>query len=284
MSDPNPVPFAGYVIQPWIDPLESDVHQYRRAHPSFSQPAALDAVLGRELDSWAAAGVVAVAWHGNSVSLTPGRFGEYATLAKARGLASLAAFGMNSDDATGKARRIAAVAKHPLCLGVVLDPEGDFEDETHAAEAQHAGEFAREFRKLAGDRVWTTWQPWPVPTQHWSTYPWEEFAACVDAHSEQRYVNDWRRQWGTKRYAKCEAWFTESWAKMEDRLRRAGISPRPHVQTIEGYGWADIPADLEACIASHPSQFVWCEWRPDRDVLAAIANATQKRCATPQAA
>lgn len=218
-------------------------------------------VLDAAFVQFLARGVRAVAVHGFSTTLTPSVFRRYAALCKTRGLACLAAFGMDSSDPTGKADRIGAVLVLPECDGVVLDAEDAWEDEDD--DLAKAAAFRDRFlpwRARAPGKVVVD-QPWPVPTVH-RTWPYEQFAACVDLRCPQDYYNDWKSVYGRDRYAKLNPRFAASWAEMDARLDRFGLR-RPLGKTIQAYAWGDILPDLCDCLLRNPTVIAWAEPLPD---------------------
>jgi hypothetical protein len=48
-------------------------------------------------------------------------------------------------------------------------------------------------------------QPWPVPTKHWSRFPYEPYAGICHAHAEQDYIEDWITVYHHERVEKCLA-------------------------------------------------------------------------------
>lgn len=223
----------------------------------------------RACGRFAAAGCRFVVWHGFSTELTPDHFGALATLASKEGLASWAAYGMDSDDMKGKGERIGAVARMPECRGVFTDLEGRGEDEPAPIEAAHYRDFRLALRKAAPDAVVIA-QTWEIPQSH-KGMPWDEMSACSDAFAPMEYLNNWKRTYGTARAAKMEP----RWAGGRDWLR-ARIK-RPDVaifRTTHAVGWEDIPGDRDAMLRAHAGRLVvWSEPSPSAEFLAAIKRA-----------
>jgi len=245
------------------------VQCYRAKLPGASHQARLDGA-ARQLDALAALPSLAgVFWHGFTLELTPSVFADWAKLCTDRGLLACAAFGLDATDPAGKGRRMAAVANHPACAAVAVDAEGAWDVGQQAGALAMGAAF-----RAAAPRALVLDQSWPVPTVH-SHFPYEQFDGFVDAHgayvefvdlhAEQRYCNDWTRPWGVKRYAKCEALFDASEAKLDSIL--PARARRPHVRTIQGSGWGDIPMDLHDCLSSHATLLAWCEPWPDEAFL-----------------
>jgi len=241
---------------------------YRGAIRGATPDAKLDA-LARALDSFKRAGCTGVALHGFTHELTPDVYLERAAMAHARGLGCAAAFGLDSDDPLGKGARIGAVAKLPECAFTLLDLEGKGEDEAPAAEADHARRMLTALRAAAPDAVLID-QPWLDPTVH-SAFPLGVFAEYCDARAAQLYCNDLKSVYGAARYARTVARSTAAYARCVASGRTKAL---PMIPTWEAYGWDDIAADLDACIAAHPDAIWWSEPFPKPQVLAAIARAT----------
>lgn len=214
-------------------------------------------------------GFAGVAIQGSSKRLTavsgPGKKVYYEGKAKIvsdRGMKPLAAFGMDSDDMTGKAKRIGSIYVRPDCNGVLLDGEGKLEDESADLEFAHMKEFYDAFvpfRRARMDCLLVD-QPWPDVRYHWSKFPYEWFAALVDAHCPQYYDNDFVGEYGSKRHEKCVVRFNGAWNTLFKRLAPQGLK-RAKWQTIQGYGFSDIPNGLRDYLAgskAHPL-FVWYE-------------------------
>jgi hypothetical protein len=251
-----------------INPLKAGVHVqiYRDALHGADRAAKL-ARLDAALADFAAAGVAGVAFHGFVGDLTPAKFGELAALAARHGLQASAAFGLgdgNSHRPEQAGVWMASVAKRPDCAALILDAEGAWENEPGDRPAATA--MGASFRASAPDAYVIT-QPWPVPTLH-SKFPEREFAAWVDADARQAYVNDWTRQYGKARYARCMAWFAASQAQL---ARQLGDLARPQLITLQGYGWADILPDLVDGLLTHPIVVMWSEPFPDAATMRALA-------------
>lgn len=216
--------------------------------------------LANKLDLFKSLGVVGILMHGFTTEMDVDKFKELAKLCLDRGLLCLAAYGLNSSDPLGKAQRMAEVANLPECAALVLDMEGSWEDEQ--SDKQTAITLGVELKKLAPN-VLIVDQPWPVPTVHWSLFPWEETAAYVDIRAAQWYCNDWKSQYGKERYNKCFTWFTNSWKQLDERLAKKNLV-KPEIKTLQGYAWDDIFSDLVNCLTSNSTLFVWCEpWPSD---------------------
>jgi hypothetical protein len=245
---------AGWHVQVYRDAIRGPDHAVRLR--------ALEAGLG----ACARAGAVGAVAHGFVGDLSPERFGEFADVAHGHGLQASAAFGLgggNERAPEAAAQWMARVALHPDCAALLTDAEGAFE----VAGARDAVvRMGRTFRAAAPDAYVIT-QPWPVPTLH-SKFPEREFAAWVDADARQAYVNDWTRQYGKARYARCMAWFAASQAQL---ARQLGDLARPQLITLQGYGWADILPDLVDGLLTHPIVVMWSEPFPDEDFLRAAA-------------
>lgn len=219
---------------------------------------------------WKRAGASGLMPHGSTLSL-PRDMPLYVTLARAHGLDAYAAFGLDSDDAAGKGRRIAVAANVPGVKGVVFDCEGAWEDESAAAEAAHAEAMGKAFRKDA-ERALAIHQPWPVPSVHWSRYPWIQFAEYFDIAAPQDYYNDWTSIYGRDRFKILEPRFQREWAKLEaEKLIPAGQGGDQRIKTVQGYGWDDIPYECVDCFVRSESLIVWCEPYPEKTVLGAMA-------------
>lgn len=213
--------------------------------------------LAKLLDKLAGLGAQGVAFHASSVALEP-KFEAYAALGKARGLRTLAAFGMDSDDIPGKTQRIGAVAANPACDGVILDAEGHWEDE--ASDRAKAQELCAGLHDKAPGSLWID-QPWWKPSVHWSRFPWEEFGRLVQVRAPQAYVNDYIQDYGAARYRIVWAKYEQEWAALEqNRLAPAGIHDR-RIPTIQGYAW--VLSDLVDCLLRNPCVILWCEPGPD---------------------
>lgn len=223
----------------------------------------------RRLDEAVSLGITGIAWHGFVGELDTETFSALGTMCHDRGLSALAAFGLGQDsnhhpDYAGQWMGI--VADAPWCDGIVLDAEGRWEDESPRIEAEHSRDLRLALRSKAPHALVID-QPWPVPTLHWSAFPWEEFARCVDIRAPQYYVNDWKKQHGLRRYARCWSWFNDSWRRLETERLKPQNLVRPRFPTIQGYGWGDIPKDLDDCLLRNPTMLVWAEPWPDASFI-----------------
>lgn len=218
-------------------------------------------VLARKLDEFKSLGCPGVAMHGFTHEL-PDRFESLAQMCNIRGLECMAAFGMNSQEPRKKGERIARVARMPTCYAVVLDAEGAWEDED--ADKQHAEELSIALHSGAPGAVYID-QPWFAPLVHWSRFPWEEFARCVNYRAPQVYCNNFTRQYGRDRYKIIWQRYEREWKKLESRL---GELTRPRFPTIQGYAW--ILSDLVDCLCKNPAVLMWCEPFPDNVATTAL--------------
>lgn len=227
-------------------------------------PAEKTAKLVAAMDKWKALGVTGVAWHGFVGDLSVAEFAKVTKLCKDRGMKSLAAFGLGSTRPVDYGNWIGDLANAPDCDGVVFDMEGAWEDEqADKAKAKLMGDT---FRAKAPNALAID-QPWPVPTLHWSMFPWEESAEFIDIRAPQYYCNNWRNQWGKEAYEKCWKWFDESWVKLNARLAPKNLV-RPVIPTIQGYYW-DL-TDLVNCLTSFDTMIVWSEPFPDATFLVGL--------------
>lgn len=244
------------------------VQCYRAKLPGATHQARLDGA-ARVLDGLVLVKCAGVFWHGFTHELVPGVFADYAKLCTDRGMLACASFGLDASVPSVKGARMAAVANMPQCAAIGLDAEGAYDE--HGQDAALA--IGHAFRAAAPGALVLD-QSWPVPTVH-AHFPYEQFAGFADAHgryvelvdlhAEQRYCNDWIRQWGTERYARCEALFNASEAKLDAIL--PAQARRPHIRTIQGAGWGDIPGDLLTCLRSHATMLVWSEPWPDESFM-----------------
>lgn len=249
------------IEQPRALPRGVWIQVYLGAIRGASHAARLDAVR-HGLDDCKAAGAIGIVWHTFTTATNPDQLAEYAALAAARGLLSCVSWGLDATDGAGKGRRMAACAQVPGVLATGVDAEGAFDSGKQAVALAMGEAFVHD----AGEQALVIDQSWPVPTVH-SSFPYEQFAGFVDAHgrytefvdlhAEQRYCNDWKRQWGAARFAKCEALFDASEATLERILPPE--ARRPHIRTIQANGWDDIGADLDACLAAHDTVWVWAD-------------------------
>jgi hypothetical protein len=258
-TDVPPVPWTGIVIQ-----------SNRAKIPGATKDARLD-WCKRHADEAVALGIAGIAWHGFSTELLPDRFAQLAHVCTERGMVALAAFGMDSDDPEGKAKRIAAVSQVPACAGVVLDWEGKWEDEPN--DPAKAEAFARVYADKVRAGVFTADQPWWKPTVHWRS-PYEEFGRVCHARFRQNYCNDYE---GKDRYERINRGSDDAWTKLNARLGPKGLL-RPVLETRQAYGWADIPASLEQCLLDDDPVILWAEAWPDAQVIAALRAHHARRC------
>jgi hypothetical protein len=226
---------------------------YRGKIPGNTQKEKVDN-LCKQLDLFKALGMPGVLMHGFTTELTVDKFKELEKYCTDRGLLCIPAFGLNSDTPAEKGKRMGAVAAASKANMLVLDMEGAWEDE--AADKANAKIMGNEIRKLAPNALIID-QPWPIPDVHWSMFPWEETADYVDIRAPQVYVNNFRSQWGKDAYEKFWAWHEKSWAKLEDRLVKAG-KPKPvKIPSIQGYFW--MINDLIKCLTANDTVIMWCE-------------------------
>jgi hypothetical protein len=238
------------------------------------------AACARACDQFKKHGGSWVAWHGFSTEFNPDKFGPLAEIARGAELEPWAAYGIDSSDMRGKARRIGAVLRMPECAGGILDGEEKLEDESAAAEEKHARELRVEFRggthddgtKVKGtapDAVIIV-QSWELPAGH-PRMPYRELATLADGWSPMQYLNNWSSKYGKKRAEVMEP----KWRAGEQWLR-AKIAPLapPFFRSTHAVGWSDIPDELDASIARHAKRLlIWSEPFPGADVLAAIKRA-----------
>jgi hypothetical protein len=199
--------------------------------------------------------------------------------ARARGLLALAAYGMDSDDAAGKGKRIGAVARLAECDAVVLDAEGRWEDESRAAEGAHADALRKALRDAAPD-AYVIDQPWPVPTLHWSRFPYEEFARCVNAHAPQFYFNDWKGPEPLPPPVRALRGLVGE-ARGAPRRRAARAPALPH---DAGVRLGRHPRDLEHCARDERDADAVGRAVPHADVMRALLNRHAARCVAPNPA
>lgn len=226
-----------------------------------SMSAAQVAGLGDKLDELKKLGVTGIAWHGFTTEMNPVVFARLTKLCTDRGMLSIAAFGMGSQDPVGMGTRMGKVGLVPGCLAVMFDMEGAWD----SGKQVQAVQLGQAFRAVAPN-VLTIDQPWPVPTVHWQ-FPWEETAAFIQIRAPQYYVNDWTAQHGDARYAKCWAWFDSAWAKLNSRLAPKNLV-RPQIVTIQGYRW--VFHDLVNCLMTNDTVIVWAEPFPDAVFMLAL--------------
>lgn len=229
---------------------------YRDKIPGNDRSAKLLS-LESQLDRYKTLGITGILWHGFTKELTPSVFKPLAKLCSDRGLLALAAFGLDSENPEGKGKRIALVANMPECFATVFDMEGDWENEK--TDKENALAMGNVFRANAPLALAID-QPWPVPTLHWSLFPWEESAMFVDLRAPQFYVNNYQKLYGGSRYEKCWAWYISAWKKLNERLSKSNLV-KPMFPTIQGYGW--ILSDLIHCLTNNPTLFIWSEPYPD---------------------
>lgn len=246
------------------------IQVYRDPIPGADSPAKR-AWMEPHLTAWALLGVRGVAWHGFASELTPERLAPLTALCRPRGLASLAAFGMDASNPATKAQRIGTVLTSPDCDGVVLDAEGAWDKDAKPAAAIFRDTFLPYRTKAPGKPVLD--QPWPMPLLH-SGFPYDEFGACVDARAVQMYCNDWR---GADRYSRVSTESARQWATLDKRL----TIHRPVWWTVQGRGWLDIAGDLVHVFdrAEREPVLVWCEPVPSDTFLHALRDYRAKRCA-----
>ena len=231
---------------------------HAKTHKDFIDQIEAKLVLFKSL------GVAGVLMHGFTSEMDTVKFKELADLTHKHGLLCLAAYGLDSSDPAGKGQRMGRVAAMPECDALVLDMEGAWENE--ASDKVSAVLMGKEIKKLAPNALIID-QPWPVPTYHWSSFPWEETAAYVDIRAPQYYAMDWLSTYGKDAYEKCFPWFDASWAKLDQRLAAKGLV-KPEIKTIQGYKW--FLDDLCDCIMKYDTIFVWCEPWPDDTTIKAI--------------
>ena len=243
----------GVLPQVYLDALHGATHDARMG------------VLATGLDAIRDAGCPGVLFHGFPASL-PARFPEYAALAAARGLLAFAAFGLPGGLPPADAgHAMGTVAARADCAGVFLDAEGAYD----TGRKGDAAAMVAALRAVAPGALVAD-QPWFAPLHH-SGFPYEEFAAGVDVRCPQVYLNDFH---GPDRYRRVFDWYAREWAQLEaSRLTPRGLA-RPRVPTIQAEGWADIPGDLDACLAANVTVVAWCDkGLPPPTFLAAVRRA-----------
>jgi hypothetical protein len=221
--------------------------------------------LGRALDLYAQLQLPGVALHGGPRSLTK-HWRDYAARVTGRGLACLAAFGLDGHDdddgtvltAAEKGEAMAAIANRPDCAGVVQDEESGYDTGVPSAW-NDARTMLAAFRRDAPQAL-AIQQGWPEPLEH-PHYPVEDLLRPADAAAPMVYPNvAWYvTHWGRARYARVVKRYEDQWSELErTRLAPAGIV-RPRFPTTQGDGWGDILPDLCACLLANPRMLVWCE-------------------------
>jgi hypothetical protein len=220
---------------------------------------------------WKSAGGVGMCVHSNSVDLAK-RYGTYAKIIVDAGLVPVAVAGLDTSDPLGKAHRLGAILARDDCHALGHDLEGKAEDEAAQHEWSHAMDYARELLRIAGPFVQSKLlfdQPWPVPTKHWSRFPYEPYAGICRAHAEQDYEEDWAPVYHHERHNRCLPLFNGSWSTLDGRLSSQRLK-RVRWHTIEGYGYADGMLDgLRYYLAKSLVMpiFVWTEWRAIQIVM-----------------
>ncbi len=259
MTSFRAVPWTGHAIQVFRQKVPGDTAAKRRDWCRL------------RLDEAVAVGVNAIVWHGFSEEFTCEKFEPLATIARERGLVSLAAYGMDDTDPEGKAHRIAKVSHHPDCVGIVFDWEGRWEDES--TDAAKALAFEKVYAAEGADR-WRCDQPWWKPTVH-TRSPWRQFARIVDARFRQNYCNDYD---GKDRFARINTGSEAAWAWLNAKVLKPE-ELRPVLNTRQAYGWRDIPTSLELCVVTESPVIWWSEPWPDPQVIRALKAAHDLRCA-----
>jgi hypothetical protein len=229
---------------------------------------------------WKTAGGVGMCVHSNSVDLAK-RYATYAKIIVDAGLVPVCVAGLDSDDPLGKAQRLGAILERDDCHALGHDLEGKGEDEAGPHEWQHAMDYVRELLRLHAGVVRSKLcfdQPWPVPTKHWSRFPYEPYAGICRAHAEQDYIEDWITVYRHERVEKCVPMFNHSWSILDARLSVQRLK-RARWHTIQGYGYADGVVDgLRQYLAMSARMpiFVWTEWRATSLVMDEIRRLTGK--------
>jgi hypothetical protein len=223
---------------------------------------------------WKAAGGVGMCVHSNSVDLAK-RYSRFAGIIVDEGLVPVCVAGLDSDDPVGKAQRLGAILARDDCRALGHDLEGRGEDEAAPHEWQHAMDYVRELRRLHLPEIRSKLlfdQPWPVPTKHWSRFPYEPYSAVCHAHAEQDYVEDWITVYHHERFEKCLPMFDHSWSVLDARLSSQRLK-RARWHTIQGYGYGDGMLDgLRYYLVKSLTApvFVWTEWRATPIVMREI--------------
>lgn len=212
--------------------------------------------------------------HGFTVEFTVERWKLWVNACEQRGLVCGVAFGLDDSEPAAKGQRIAQFAVYTNCVVMLLDAEGAWDQiEDQAKVALLCNPIV-----AANPRQLMMTQPWPVPTYHMN-FPYQQFAKYTQAVAEQRYYNDWKQTYGTKRYKICESWFDESWGTLEKNVlsRTVPSTIRPHAVTIQGYAWGDIPYDLVTCLCRHLTQpvIVWSDWFPEESFWYGVEPAQE---------
>lgn len=223
----------------------------------------------RACAAWAACGGTWVAPHGFSAEFTPDKVGPLADIAKAEGLSTWAAFGLDDQVMEAKGTRIGRVALMPEVAGVIFDGEEKLEDDSTEEDAAQARTMRVAFRKVA-PKATAIVQSWELPQLH-ATMPYGELAALADVWSPMEYLNNWTSTYGKQRAARMEPRWTQGRAWLATR-----ILPRvlPFLRTTHNVGWSDIPADLDAMCLEHRGRLlVWCEPFPSAQFMAAVKRA-----------
>lgn len=256
-TTPRPIPFQGVCVQIYRGAVKGATHTARMAW--------LDA----RLAELAAVGVSAIAWHGFTKEFGVDQFVECADLTAHHGMISLAAFGLDATDPSGKGERMGKVARSPHCAGVLVDAEGAYDNNAQAA----AVTMGKAFRDQAPD-AWVTTQEWMLPAYH-SHFPYREFAAWTDCSAPQMYVQDWQKQHGANAYEVMWPKFEAAWKVLErDTLRELTL---PRIPTVQGYKWP--LDDAIDCLLKNPTCIVWSEPVPDAVFMQALKAVHEKRCA-----
>jgi hypothetical protein len=220
---------------------------------------------------WKAAGGVGMCVHSNSVDLAK-RYGTFAKIIVDAGLVPVCVAGLDSNDPAGKSRRLGAILARDDCAALGHDLEGKGEDEAARHEWLHAMDYVRELRRLYLPFIRSKLlfdQPWPVPTKHWSKFPYEPYAGICRAHAEQDYIEDWIGVYRHERVEECIPMFDRAWGVLDGRLSSQRLK-RARWHTIQGYGYGDGVVDgLRFYLTKSRSMpiFVWTEWRATAVVM-----------------
>lgn len=227
--------------------------------------------ISEQLDLFKSLGCTAVVMHGSVDRqhdlMDVNSFLELEALCDTKGLICIASFGLDSENPVLKGQKMGEVVAASKSKILILDMEGLWEDE--ASDKESAKLMGQEIRKLAPDALIID-QPWPIPTVHWSKFPWEETADYVDIRSPQLYVNNYRKTWGKDAYEKFWAWHEKSWAELDKRLIQKGKGKSVKIHTIQGYFW--LSEDLINCLTKYDNStlIVWCDWKPTDDTIFCI--------------
>jgi hypothetical protein len=179
----------------------------RSIQPYRQKSGYSDKAMLKEIPRWKAAGIARVYRHGFVGEQTVEAYEAWATLIRAAGLDTGAAFGLAMAAKVHPATAGEAMGRvfaSKLCSIGVSDAEGAFDTDVQADASVAATQMGVTVRQFA-PTTYLIDQPWPIIQVH-SGFPIVEFSVWHDEHDAQEYATDFKVSFGRDRWPRLLIW------------------------------------------------------------------------------